>query len=134
MSESGALRIAVAGPGFIGRVHARAVAETEGAALVAVLGAGHENLERFASEFGVERRYTCSAELAGDAEVDAVIVATPNDLHAPLACEMLAAGKHVLVEKPLALDATQAREMGEAARRAGCLLMVGHMWRFDREA
>ena len=134
MSESGVLRFAVAGPGFIGRVHARALARTEGAALVAVLGAGRENLERFAREFGVERRYTSSAELAGDAEVDAVIVATPNDLHAPLACEMLAAGKHVLVEKPLALDATQAREIGEAARRAGCLLMVGHMWRFDREA
>ncbi len=130
----GLIRMAVAGPGFIGRVHARAIQSTAGAELVAALGSNGERVEAFACEHGISRVYTESARLAADPEIDAVVIATPNHLHRPLALELLEAGKHLLVEKPMALTAHEAVQMAEGARRAGRRLMVGHMWRFDREA
>ena len=130
----GGVRFAVAGPGFIGKVHARAIQSVEGAELVAALGSSAERLRAFAEKLGIERSYTDPTELAADPDVDAVVIATPNDLHGPLAERMLGAGKHVLVEKPMALSAEQARGMARVARSSGSRLMVGHMWRFDREA
>jgi len=57
--------------------------------------------------------------------VDAVIVCVPNDLHAPVAIEALRAGKHVLCEKPMALNADLARKMAEVAEETDRLLMIG---------
>jgi predicted dehydrogenase len=127
-------RFAVAGPGWIGRVHARAIRETEGAELVAVLGTNRERAEAFAAEQGAGRVHLLPADLAADPEVDAVVIATPNCFHHPLAMELLAAGKHLLIEKPMAMNAEEAGQIAKAAADAGCSLMVGHMWRFDREA
>lgn len=130
----GPLRVALVGHGFIGRVHARAIARTAGTELRGVLGRDGERARRFAAELRIPRVFARSVELAADPEIDAVVVATPNRDHYPLCAELLEAGKHVLVEKPMTVDAGEAERLRALAVRCGRRLMVGHMWRFDREA
>ena len=129
-----ALRFAIAGPGYIGSVHARAIAATEGAELVAVLGSDGGRAGAFAAEHAGLRCHGDVAELAADAEVDCVVLATPNHLHAPQALVLLEAGKHLLIEKPLAMNVGEGLQIVSAAEREGRCVAVGHMWRFDREA
>ena len=68
--------------------------------------------------------------LARDPDIDAAVVATPNALHAPQAIALLEAGRHVLVEKPMATTVAECNAMIEAAQRGGASLMVAHCWRF----
>ncbi len=84
----------------------------------------------WADEFGFERAYRDYAELVEDPAVDAVYIPLPNHLHAPWAVRAARAGKHVLCEKPMALDAAEAAAMIREAARAGTLLMEGFMYRF----
>jgi phthalate 4,5-cis-dihydrodiol dehydrogenase len=77
------------------------------------------------------RAYASAEELCADREVDAVYIATPHPLHAEHACLALAAGKHVLVEKPMALSMRECARMIEAARKAKRALIVGHSHSFD---
>jgi predicted dehydrogenase len=73
-------------------------------------------------------RFTASAtELLADSAVDAIVIATPSSTHAALACQSLEAGKHVLVEKPLALSVADADRVAAAARRSGRTVLVGHL-------
>ena len=84
-----------------------------------------------AAEFGIAHAYTATAELCACPEVDAIFIATPDALH--LADVLVAArhGKHILVEKPMAMNAAEARQMVDAARAAGVLLGVAHVMRFE---
>jgi UDP-N-acetylglucosamine 3-dehydrogenase len=66
-----------------------------------------------------------------DGNVDALVVSTPNYLHAPQTIPALNADVHVMVEKPMAMNAQEAEKMCEAAEKSGALLMVPHCWRFD---
>lgn len=84
--------------------------------------------ERF--DFSGMRRYSDWSEAVRDPEIEAVDLCLPTHLHAPAALAALEAGKHVLVEKPMALDGEQADRMVEAARRAGRVLMTAHVLRF----
>jgi predicted dehydrogenase len=88
------------------------------------------SLRRLAGRHGIPRVTTDWRALAADAEVDAVVIATPNALHAPQAIAFLEAGKHVLVEKPMAPTVAEADAMVAAARGSGAFLMVAHCWRF----
>ena len=65
--------------------------------------------------------------------MDAVAIGTPNRLHAPQAIRLLKAGKHVLLEKPMALNAAEARKIEKTARDRGLCLQIGHNWRYDVE-
>ena len=90
---------------------------------------------RAADAFGAATAHASYEALVADPEVDVVYVATPHHLHLPHALLAIAAGKHVLVEKPVGLDAAEARRIGEAAARAGVFCMEA-MWtlflpRFD---
>lgn len=125
------VRIAILGAGIIARTHARACRATPGVELVAAANWRPESLARFAQEWNIPHTTTCFDDLAADRSIEAVIIALPNHLHCPETLRMLHAGKHVLVEKPMAMNAAEAQEMVQAARRTGRLLMVGHMWRFD---
>src|SRR3954453_20375818 len=89
-----------------------------------------DRLGEFCQAFGVERGYTSDAELLADPEVDAVYVATPVRLHLPQTLAAAAVGKHVLVEKPMALSAAECDRMIEACRRAGVRLGVAYYRRF----
>jgi predicted dehydrogenase len=76
------------------------------------------------------RKYSTPQELLRDGELETVDICLPTNLHAPLAVAALGAGKHVLVEKPMALDGAEADRMVEAAEQSGCVLMTAHVLRF----
>lgn len=132
MTDGGRARVRVAllGTGWIMDFHARAVLEHPGAELVAAANWRRPSLDRLAERHGIARTTTDWRALAADPGVDAAVVGTPNALHAPQAIAFLEAGKHVLVEKPMAASLAEADAMVAAARRSGAFLMVAHCWRF----
>ncbi len=83
----------------------------------------------WAGEHGIARAYGSYEALLADSEIDAVYIPLPNELHKTWVLAAAGAGKHVLCEKPLALDARDAREMVDACQNAGVILMEAFMWR-----
>jgi xylose dehydrogenase (NAD/NADP) len=98
--------------------------------VAAVASRSAERAAAFAAELGIERSYGSYDDLLADPEIDAVYNALPNSEHAPLTLRALAAGKHVLCEKPFALTAAEGEAMDEAARERGLVLMEAFMYRF----
>ena len=105
------VRVGIVGAGFIGRVHARS-ARLAGARVVGVAASSAESAARAAAEIGAERAFASADDLVVSDEVDVVHVCAPNHLHLPLARAALEAGKHVVCEKPVALDSTGASRNG----------------------
>ncbi|MBK7452526.1 MAG: Gfo/Idh/MocA family oxidoreductase [Anaerolineales bacterium] len=124
------MKIAFAGTGYINKVHAQA-AQSLGLELAAVVNHKKDSMVEFGKWFGISRRYESVEAMLKDGGVDALVVSTPNYLHAPQTIAALNAGVHVMVEKPMAVNADEARQMNEAAARSGAALMVAHCWRFD---
>ncbi len=129
MAEGAKLRIGIAGTGFVGRIHARS-ALLAGARLAAVAGSSPERAQAAAAALGAERGFGDAMELARSADVDVLHVCTPNHLHEPLAIAALEAGKHVVLEKPVALDIPGAHRIAAAAERAGRLVTVPFAYRY----
>jgi predicted dehydrogenase len=127
------LRIAMLGAGWIADMHARAIEAAPGATLVAVANHRLARAEELAERHGASRATEDWRALCDDPAINAVVVATPNVLHAEQSIAALAAGKHVLVEKPMAMTTAEGEAMLRAARAAGRCLAVGHMWRFRDE-
>ena len=123
------LRVGIAGTGFIGGVHARS-ARLAGARVVAVAASSPESAAAAAADLHVERALRSADELVHDPEVDVVHICTPNHLHQPLAEAALAAGKHVVCEKPLALDAAGAAQLVAAAADSTRQAAVPFVYRF----
>jgi predicted dehydrogenase len=123
------LRSAVVGTGFIGRVHARAVLAA-GGDLVAVAASSPEAADSAVPEVHARRGTGDWREVVRDGEIDVVHVCTPNHLHAEIAAAAIAAGKHVVCEKPLAIDLDQARAMHRDATRSGVVAAVPFVYRF----
>ena len=98
--------------------------------LVAAADPRTEALRKFRQDYG-GRGYATVEELCADREVDVVYIATPHELHAEHARLAASAGKHLLVEKPMALTLEDCRSMIQAARKAGVALIVGHSHAFD---
>jgi predicted dehydrogenase len=88
--------------------------------------------QKFAVEHGL-RAYGSLEELLGDPGLDIVLVSVPNELHKPMVLKALEAGKHVLCEKPAALNSTELREMIDASRKAGKVLAVHQNRRWDED-
>ncbi len=126
------IRIGLLGYGFIADLHARAAAAV-GAPVVAVAGHHGGRAREFAGRHGIARSGEDWEELVAAPDVDAVVIGTPNSLHHPQAMAALAAGKHVLVDKPMAIGVARAGEMRDAAAAAGLVLATGHMWRYRDE-
>ncbi len=97
---------------------------------VAVYDADAAKARTVAAKHGIKRVCSSWEELLADQEIDLVSVATPNCLHAPITIAALAAGKHVHVEKPIAMNAREAQEIVAARDRSGKLVMVGLNNRF----
>jgi len=129
-SDSGVapVRLAVIGSGIMGTNHARVATGLPGVELVAVVDPDRERSEKLAAAFGA-RAVTDVCELPS--LVDAAVVATPTELHVPVALELIAAGIDVLVEKPIALDVESGQRLVDAANAAGRVLMIGHVERFN---
>ena len=96
--------------------------------LYAIAGRSAEKAKRFAEEFGIENYYGSYDELLQDESVQAVYIPLPNHLHLPWVTKALRAGKHVLCEKPLAINAAEAREMYKTARECGRILMEAYAY------
>lgn len=124
-----ALKIGILGSGFMGRTHARAYAKIPGVSVVAISSRQLGNAEQLAREFGA-RATTDDRSIIEDPSIDAISNTLPTPLHAGPTIAALRAGKHVLLEKPLALRAADADGMIAAAQQTGRTLMVAHVLRF----
>lgn len=122
------LRIAVIGAGRLGGFHAQKLAQRDDVALVAVVDPLPANRQRVAAECHTEAR----ADYAGLMDqIDAAVIAAPTNRHYAIAREFLAAGVHLLVEKPLAASYAEAEALVAAARQRQVVLQVGHVERFN---
>jgi phthalate 4,5-cis-dihydrodiol dehydrogenase len=124
------VRVGIAGLGAAGRAFLPAIAAHPGLVLDAIADPAPQVREQAGAELGVP---ACASveELVARASVDAVYIATPTDLHPEHVALACAAGKHVLVEKPMAVTLAQAEAMIAAAERAGVQLLVGHSHSYD---
>ncbi|MEM2186783.1 MAG: Gfo/Idh/MocA family oxidoreductase [Thermofilaceae archaeon] len=128
------LRFGLAGTGVGGGFIAGALQQLrdEGVAeLVAVAGRRAAKTEEFARKYGAKKWYASFDQLLSDPEVDAVAISTPHYLHLPQAVAAIEAGKHVLVDKPMAVTLREADEMIARAERRGVTLGVVFEYRFD---
>ncbi len=119
-------RIAVVGFGYWGPNLCRNFNETPGAVLAAICDLSPKNREVAQSRYPHARVTDSFDSLLEDPTIDAIVIATPVSTHAPLALKALAAGKHVLVEKPLAGSVKEAQDVVEAAEKSGKVLLVDH--------
>lgn len=122
------LRLAVIGAGHLGRIHTRIARSIPEIELVAVADPVEASREAIAKEYGV-RGLGDYRELLG--QIDAAVVATPTRFHHAVGMELLEAGIHLLIEKPLATTLPECDGLVRTARRKGVVLQVGHVERFN---
>jgi predicted dehydrogenase len=122
------LRFGIAGLGHIGKNHARILAELPDCELAAVFDTNAETAAEIAAKHGT--RAVATLEEFSDA-VDAATIATPTPTHYAIAEQLLKAGKHLLVEKPITETAEDARKLVALSRETGRILQVGHVERFN---
>ncbi len=123
LSSTRNLRAAVVGTGHLGRHHVRILASTPGVEMIGAWDLDPERLAAVTAEHGV----AALPSLEAAAEADAVVVATPTVTHREVAEPLLAAGCHVLVEKPIAESLASADALVAAAEASGAVLAVGHV-------
>lgn len=128
-AERKPLRVGIAGTGFVGVIHAHA-ARRAGARITGVAASTPANAKEAAVRVGAEQAFPDAEALAVSPDVDVVHICTPNYLHRPLAEAALAAGKHVVCEKPLALEPADAERLRRAADAAGVVATVPFAYRF----
>jgi predicted dehydrogenase len=120
--------VAIIGLGF-GRAHIPAF-QSQGCRVVAVCQRDQASAKKIADAYGVPDVYARWQDVLERARPDIVVIATPPHLHRDIALAALAAGAHVLCEKPVAMTRAEARAMVDAAARAGRVAMTGFNWRF----
>ena len=125
------LKIALAGGGAFGAKHVNALKRIEGVEVAAIVSSTLESARKFADEHGVGRGVGSLEEVLADDSIDAVILATPTQLHASQTIATLRAGKHVQVEIPLADSLEDAEEVLRVQQESGLVGMVGHTRRFN---
>ncbi len=130
--EERLLRVGVLGAGQIAQAaHFESCTKAKNAELFAICDVAEDLRERMALTHGARKTYADYNKMLADPEVDAVIIATSDAFHVPASLRALAAGKHVLCEKPLGITVAEVEELGRAVKTSGKVLQVGHMKRFD---
>jgi 2-hydroxy-4-carboxymuconate semialdehyde hemiacetal dehydrogenase len=125
------INVALAGAGAFGIKHLDGMANIDDIDVVAVVGRPLAATKQVADDYGIEHATTDLDEVLGRDEVDAVILATPTQLHAEQTIACLEAGKHVEVEIPLCDNLADGRRVLEAQQRTGLVAMCGHTRRFN---
>ncbi|MCH8130287.1 MAG: Gfo/Idh/MocA family oxidoreductase, partial [Acidobacteria bacterium] len=125
------MNIVIAGEGAIARKHVAALSRIDGVKIVSVAGGFEADTREFAAEFDIPHWSLDLADSLDRPGVDAVILATPTPLHASQAIAALEAGKHTLVEIPMADNLADSEALVEAQERSGLVAMVGHTRRFN---
>ena len=125
------MKIALAGAGAFGEKHLDALAKIDGVEVVSIVGRRLEPTRAVAAKYGVQHACTELAEALGQPGLDAVILATPTQMHAEQAIQCMAAGKHVQVEIPLCDSLADGEAVLAKAEATGLVAMVGHTRRFN---
>jgi predicted dehydrogenase len=125
------LRVGIAGFGFIGPHHLDAIQRTGLGVVTAIATSNESSARRKAEQYGVAKGYGDWRDMVADPDIDVIDVATPTDLHRPIALAAIAAGKHVIVDKPMALTSEEASEMLAAARSAGVVHAITFNIRYN---
>lgn len=125
------VKIALIGAGYIADYHARGLQTIDDVEIVAVVSKNIESATKFALKYKIKDAFSDISPILKNNEIDAVIISTPNYLHAPQAIAFLKAGKAIFLEKPMGMDAEECRQITEVAKNSNQIVMVGHMWRFD---
>ncbi|MBN1809215.1 MAG: Gfo/Idh/MocA family oxidoreductase [Planctomycetes bacterium] len=129
------LKIGFIGSGGIAGTHMKHLSQVDGVVIAAASDVSRRALDNVRQTYGVERTFTDWKEMLRKVkDLDAVSVCTPNSLHLQPTLDALKAGKHVLVEKPLAMNAREGQRMVDAARKARRILMIAFQWRFTPAA
>ena len=123
--------VALAGAGAFGIKHLDAMSQIDDVNVVSVVGRTLEPTREVAERYGIDHVTTDLAESLALSEVDAVVLATPTQMHAEQSIACLEAGKHVEVEIPLCDNLADGRRVAEAQQRTGLVAMVGHTRRFN---
>ncbi len=125
------MKICVAGVGAFAKKHLDALARIEGVEVVSLVGRRPESTEKLANERGIPSWTTDYNEALANPELDAVILTTPTQMHADQAIAAMAAGKHVLVEIPMADTLADSEAVVKKQEETGLVAMVGHTRRFN---
>lgn len=123
------LRLGLIGLGYIGKVHLRSCLDIESTEVVAAADVSKKAL-KLAKKVGVKKTFTDYHQLLKDNSVDAVIISLPTHLHVTCAKEAAEAGKHILLEKPIAKNVEEGKEVVSAANNNDVTLMIGYSYRF----
>lgn len=130
--KGGKLGVCVIGSGRAGMIHAVNFAKNvPGAELVALVDPVEETVKKACAELGVEKGYADHTRAIEDKEVDALVIVAPTKFHKDIVLAAAAAGKHILCEKPMAMTVEECDEMIRATDKAGVVLQIGFMRRFD---
>ena len=124
------IRLGLIGLGYIGKVHLRNCLKLDSATLVAVSDISKKALN-LAKKTGIKETYSNYKMLLNDTRIDAVIIALPTHFHLPCAKEAAKSGKHIFLEKPLAKNVAEGREIISTAKKNDVKLMVGYPFRFS---
>lgn len=134
MTDTPSIHFGLIGAGQIAWPSAASINRHPHASVMAAHDLNAERLGALCRENSISRPYTTVDQLLADPEIDAVYIAVPNKFHAPLAKQALEAGKHVILEKPFAMNYTEALEVVETARRTGKVFTLGMNQRFARDS
>lgn len=130
VGESRPLRVGVVGLGWAGRQHLNSYLNLTGVEVVALAGMERQVLTQLAEEHHIERTYDRWEDLVAKEELDAISVATPPHLHAPITVAALEAGMHVLSEKPVARTGDEAQRMVDTAKKMNRVFQVAFNYRY----
>jgi len=123
------IRVAIIGCGAMAKNHAKAFNQNPDCCLVAAVDVDLIKAEKFCEDHLIPVAFASAKKMLAEVACDAVAIVAPDPQHAPLSIQCLKAGKHVLCEKPLALDYPEAKKMAAAARRSRRVAMVNFSYR-----
>ncbi len=124
------MKVAITGTGFMGATHAEALKRLSGVEVIGIHGSSPEKSRRAAEQLELSKAYEDYQQLLADSEVGAVHITTPNRLHYQQCVDALKAGKHVLCEKPLAMNSRQSAELVKLAQETDLVAGVNYNIRF----
>jgi predicted dehydrogenase len=128
------IRIGFIGTGGIAQYQMSLLAKIPNVELVAAADVNTQTLEKVQKDYGFTKLYKDWTKVIAHDDLDAVSVCTPNGMHCAPTVAALKSGKHVLVEKPLAMNAKEGQQMVDAAKKAKKLLQIAFQWRFTHQA
>lgn len=128
------VKVGIIGTGGISTCHMDGYLGDERCEVSAVCDINEARVKDYAAKYGVPRFYTDYQEMLDSEDLDAVSVCTPNNIHAPASIAALKSGKHVLCEKPMAMNTAEALKMEAEAKKSNKLLMIGLVRRYGNDA